>query len=394
MSLPRGHGGPVPIRGKRYHDLDLLRGLLMMGGVVVHTGTLAASETANRISWFSGQVRMEAFMVISGFLSLMMLQKYGTAVTSKRRLIAIGVPFVVTLLVINPPTLWLVYQFHNPGLWTDGYWSFLANLFDLGDRQGPVVWHLQLWFLIPLLVYVPLVLPIAKVVDGLSRASSHVPSWAWFTVAAAGLAAACLASRLVYEVAAESITPRPLRFVVRQTLYYLPFYAVGFVLFASPGMRTAFFRFRPLHLVAAGVWVWLATRYFDSLPKKPAEAVLLVGQAYFGFVLVSTLMWVFRRWFASGGQVSRFLSDSAYTVYLLHFIVIYGLATLVWDRMPDGNWRMIPIALATLAITLLLHAFVVSRVPMLRFLLNGRGKSGSKPATRSGSAVATGASAA
>ena len=192
-----------------------------------------------------------------------------------------------------------------------------------------------------------------------------------FALLAASTVFGCLCARLVYE-AVEPVLPTEFQFVTSTTLYYFPFYLLGFVLFASSRVQEAFWALRPAHLSASIVWLLLANGLFDSLPKKVAEALLLTGEAYFAFTVVATLMWVFRRWFSKGGRTTRFLSDAAYTVYLFHFAIIYVLATLFWDGVPGGSWRMWMIALVTLALTLALHGYVISRVSILRLVFNGR----------------------
>ena len=368
-------GSPTPVRPPRYHDLDVLRGTLMMMGVAVHTATLGDSPVFDGATLASGLFRMEAFMVVSGFLSLMMLRRYGAAITARRRLVAIGLPFAATLLLVNPLVLWLVYRFHNAPI---GFAELFRRIGDWPAAAGPVHWHLQLWFLVPLLAYIPVLPVLGRAVDWAHRllaprtpGPGRLADAGLFAACCAAVAAACLASRVAYEVV-ESALPGWTRFPARETLYYLPFYALGLATFASPRLLATFRAFRPIQLALAAAAAWGAAEVFDDLPKPAAEAALLAAKAWLGVALVGLLLWSFALLFAGGGRVGRYLSDAAYSVYLFHFLAIYLLASALWDVLPAGEPRFVVVALLAFAATLAVHQFVILRVPVLRLLFNGR----------------------
>jgi glucan biosynthesis protein C len=76
------------------------------------------------------------------------------------------VPFLATLVLCNPPALWLSYNFHNPDVSASQF--FQGNI--VANPAGPHIWHLHLWFLVTLLIYA-LCTPAAFAV--LSRCPRH-----------------------------------------------------------------------------------------------------------------------------------------------------------------------------------------------------------------------------
>jgi len=117
---------------------------MMMWGILVHTGTLGDSAFFDGATWLSGLVRMSAFFIVSGFLSYMLVERYGARTTVIKRILSVGVPFITCLVLLNPVTNYLIYCYHNPSI------PLLEYLRTGGTEKakGPMVWSLHLWFLL------------------------------------------------------------------------------------------------------------------------------------------------------------------------------------------------------------------------------------------------------
>src|SRR5690606_24689638 len=103
----------------------------------------------------------------------------------------------------------------------------------------------------------------------------------------------------------------------------------------------------------------------DGVVRLALETLVALG--------TTKLLWLFaRRFFAGESAWIRFGAESAYTVYLLHYLFIAIAANLF--VMPDELvlWRFLAIVLFAAGATLLLHKFVVGRSPGVSFLLNGK----------------------
>jgi len=398
-------------KSERFFHLDALRGGLMFWGILVHTSTLAPVDPAHpamasvifrKFAEASGLVRMEAFFIISGFLAYMLLQKYGGAKTVKKRLVAIGVPFITALVLLNPLTNYLVFMFHNHTL------SFADYLGGKGTEyaHGPGNWHLHLWFLIALFVFSLLAPLVGKVVDVLMQSSSARTPRAWTTGKLAPLvpglkffaicvmvSAACVGWRVVFELVKDLCTAQSgslsgilgesnyavlcsvaeqSEFVIRSIGNMLPYYALGMVLFASTELRAIVFRGRWFQTLLACSLLWLARPAAGENPGRLQEVLILVAQTYVALCLASMLFWLAQKLVKGESAVARFFSDAAYTVYLFHYLVIYLFAMFLREFIPVSGVMLSVAAAGTFLVTLCIHALVIQPVPVLAFLFNGK----------------------
>lgn len=354
----------------RFFHLDALRAALMFWGILVHSSTLDPDNKVFRsFAEVSGLVRMEAFFVISGFLAYMLLKKYGAMVTVKKRVLAIGVPFVTALVILNPVTNHLIYTYHN------GPISFVAYLTGEGitGNRGPMNWHLHLWFLLALFVYSLLAPVVERIIDrGLaaSRFSIRPPELA-FLAMCAGVAAGCLASRIGFELVKDAL-PQGSHYVIRSIGNFLPFYILGMLLFASPRLREVFSKVHWLQVIVSCSLLFFVTRRAGPDPGRMEEVIILCLQCYVAFSLSSLLFWAAGKWVQGESETARRLSDAAYSVYLFHFLSIYLFAHLLRSVIPGSMLLLSLVAVATFVATLAMHRLAISRVPLLALLLNGK----------------------
>ncbi|WP_035611323.1 acyltransferase family protein [Haloferula sp. BvORR071] len=401
--------------GERFVHLDALRAGLMFWGILVHTSNVAPSPFFQACANLSHMVRMEAFFIISGFLAYMLLQKYGSGKTVRKRLVAVGVPFVVALVLLNPSTKHLVYVFNfQPIPFVDyiaGKGSAGLDAVNQARLAGdelaawPGNWHLHLWFLLALFFYSLLAPLLGKAVDSLMASSLERSPRAWtlgrlaplvpglkFMAICLMVCGACVGWRIVFEFCDKFIPqhadripdsfrafvpftkgiPESLQYVIRSIGNYLPFYTLGMVLFASGQLRAIFSKAHWIQAVVACTGYYLVHRTAGTNPGPAYEALLLTLKTYVALCLSSVLFWAAERWVKSEKPVARFLSEAAYTVYLFHFLVIFLFAILLRGMIPQTEVMLVTIAVLTFATTLGLHAFVIRPVPLLSFLFNGK----------------------
>lgn len=363
-------GGTV-VPAARFFHLDALRAALMFWGILVHTSTLDPSNRVFRAcAEISGLVRMEAFFTISGFLAYMLLKKYGAKVTVRKRLVAVGIPFAAALLLLNPVTNHLIHNYHNAPV---GFGDYLAGR-EVGDPRGPMNWHLHLWFLAALFVYSLLAPVIAGAVDaGLRALGDRMESrsgGALFLGMSAGVALCCIGARVGFEVL-KPMLPSEGHYVIRSIGNFLPFYALGMMLFASPRLREVFSELHEWHVVLSCAMLVSANHLAGENPDRLQEVFILAAQAYVAVSLSSLLFWLAGKCVRHANPAVRLLADSAYTVYLFHFVAIYLLAHLLRPWI-SGSGLLALVAVATFALTLLLHLHVIRRVPVLELLFNGK----------------------
>ncbi|WP_367871209.1 acyltransferase family protein [Luteolibacter sp. Populi] len=376
-------------KSERFFHLDALRAGLMFWGILVHTSTLAppaadhpstASVVFRKFAEASGLVRMEAFFIISGFLAYMLLQKYGARTTVKKRLVAIGVPFVTALVLLNPLTNWLVFIYHNHAV---SFSDYLAGK-GTAHAEGPGNWHLHLWFLLALFAYSLLAPLLGAAVDAVMRHSADREPRPWtlgklaplvpglkFLAMCLMVCAGCVGARVAFEVAKHFLHPES-QFVIRSIGNYLPYYALGMILFASTELRGIFSKVHWIQALGSGLLLWAVHQSAGDDPDRLHEVLILAAQTYVALCLSSLLFWLARKLVKAESAMVRFLSEAAYSVYLFHYLAIYCFALLLRHIIPMTGLMMTMVAIGTFIATLCLHAFIIQPVPVLAFLLNGK----------------------
>ncbi|ADP80984.1 acyltransferase family protein [Pseudofrankia inefficax] len=355
----------------RYHYLDALRAALMFMGVFVHAA-LGDDRVFRLIAHLSGLFRMNGFFLVSGFFSSMLVLRYGAGLMVRRRLLSIGVPLVAVLVLLNPIARWLMYNQYNPHV---GLVDYLLG-HRVAHPDGPMTWHLQLWFLVSLLVYTlcsPVVFSALTRLFG-TRGFGRVAGSRPRTMTA--LIAFVLLATLVlqggYLLALRPVTEStPADYVVDATLRYLPFFIVGMALFLD-GQRLlpAFSRPAPVLLVAAGCLLVVAER--GLVAPLGTELGDDLVRSVFALAVVANLLAVFQRIVTQERPILRYGADAAYSVYLFHYVTIYALAALLGIGV-DAHWpKLLLITMLTFVITLSVHHFLIRRFHVLAVIFNGK----------------------
>jgi hypothetical protein len=135
----------------RYNYLDFARGILMSLGVIIHAAyifspdfewRLSAENTNEIYTYIVGFIhsfRMQSFYIISGFFSMMIIEKYSLSKFLSSRFIRLGVPLIFCGFTINIvmtafswDNLHNLRETFNVNFWIGGDWLghlwFLANL--------------------------------------------------------------------------------------------------------------------------------------------------------------------------------------------------------------------------------------------------------------------------
>ena len=354
----------------RYHHLDALRAVLMLAGIFVHAGTLGQSKLFDDIQYASGLVRMEGFFAVSGFLGAMLILKYGGSTAVRRRFRSLGVPLIAGLLILNPVTYYLVFEFHN----SDASLSaMLAG--DATSAAGPQVWHFHLWFLFVLLAYaalggilVRLAQRVAPFLEPLAKQRRTVVILA----AAIAVTAVSVGGRVAFGVVSGPIADGPYYYVLRSIVDYLGFYALGVLLFCSPALMRKFTGVNVPMLLLGALCVFGAARVAGDVGGRLGNALPIAAEEVFAVAFVAAALQIAAWLVPERRPAVSWLSDASYSVYLLHYLTIYVLATVLVKVFAVDTWFMLLIAALTFAVTFAIHQYVISRSTTLRFLLNGK----------------------
>lgn len=366
--------------GQRYHGIDALRGIAMILGIFLHV-TIAYKEDVlpvwphdanshhigfDYLYFFIHSFRMPLFFVIAGFFCRFLLLRVGAKEFMKRRWERIGIPFVASMILILPFTIFPFLYYKNSANFPD---DFMGNakfsLTQLFRWNG--IGHL--WFLYYLLLYYVIVLiyDLFKGYSWCQRLSEIVaenwksfrnPMVVLFTGSFFGVWAILqLENSLMIPVDTGAIPG------ISNLLFYGFFMVIGWLIH----MRSSIFELlipKAWVLFVAGLLLSVPVFQFEHQPKEaligtwPLSCIKLMLALQI-LLLVFGSMGLFLRYFIRENAFWRYLSDASYWMYLIHMGLVASLqiAFLEWEAGP--LLKFISITLITLFFTLATYHFFV-----------------------------------
>ncbi|MDO5647785.1 acyltransferase family protein [Paracoccus sp. (in: a-proteobacteria)] len=333
--------------------VDNIRVFCMMFGIVYHAAGMVEHSVADAVRVMSPMFRMQAFYLVAGYLAAMMLMRRGTVAFLGRRWLAIGLPLVSTLVLVNPAILYLIDGF-NGGSYADA---------RIAPYNGG--YELHLWFLVVLLGYVTILIALDPLMRRFARLCDGRKPDMLVLIGALVLA---LWPMLVVEVLARIPTLR----LMLPFFGNLPWFLIGAAAFHGPAIWAACHR-ATVPLLAGAAALAVLSQYYTAAEGLGWGKVATLSRGVMVVAVVVSLMALFRRFGNMTGAVQRLLSESIYTVYLFHTLLLYGIA---WAfGMYRGDLTLLHwvgfTAFALLA-GLAIHVWVIRPVPLLAFLFNGK----------------------
>lgn len=389
-SSPRPTSAPAsPVRDTpggartRLHHLDALRGGALLLGVLLHAlmpylpGDLwliddgSESTTAVLGVGVIHLFRMVLFMMLAGYFGRLVLHRRGVGAYLRDRLLRLGLPLVAfwpllfALLVLG---LIVAEAVHGAGVAT-------GSAPEDPQATGTVLDlpTMHLWFLLLLLEIVLVVVAVRAVVVRL-LGSERAARWSrriGLLLAAPGgvvLAAVPYGLALVVQgrAGAGIIEPYTLVPVLGASIGYLGAFCTGWFLHAAPEALSRAERPWPVHLALAAVLSAV------TLLLPPSSLVLAAAvHALAGWAWVFGLLGLCGRLLRREHPAVRYLADSSYWVYLLHFPLLLLVAVPLAGT--DWPWPLeLVIALAVVMGVLLLTYDLFVRSTWIGRWLNGR----------------------
>ncbi|MGY1522042.1 acyltransferase family protein [Luteimonas sp. A482] len=369
--------------GVRLHELDAMRSVLMLLGVVLHAinpygldgdwlvADASRSPLLEALAVAIHAFRMPAFFVVAGYFSMLLLGRQAPPVFLRERLRRTLLPALAVLLTFNLVQVW----FLAPAAPADGFWrGALLPALLCGDWLG------HLWFLVDLALYCIALAALRPWLDaragGQGRTLLAQPHALPVLLAAAALVplASAMAAHLAPMLArqlAGLVNPQEL-------LDHAPFFAIGCLLQVQPSLLRRF------SCAGAGVWIgagitWAALRHLPEGGGPAAAAVTILARTGLAWCLVRMLFAGFSRWAGAPSPVFRYLSDASYSIYLFHHLCVVATASVLLS-MPWAAPAKFGMVLAVAALVpLAMHHWLVRPHPTMRWLFNGRPRASALP---------------
>lgn len=413
MTRPNPAISPAP--NDRLHALDALRAVAMMLGVWLHAAlpfvagvpfffwpfleptkstTLARSVTVIH-TW-----RMETFFLLSGFFTAMLIARRGGLATLRQRTVRVLVPFLIAMITIQPICAFVwAWGYSEQWGWPlqTTFTNVLKNAWGVDTPGAPGAFGrlYHLWFLyeLCLLIGAGLLLRFVtlRLLPGPVRRFA-VSAWEGSEKLIARLAGSWLGAvvlgapvlAVLFLHGPNGADPNPsLTPAWKGLLYYAVPFAGGWMLYARRDFidRLARRWWAPLLLAATATIVHvramgvLATIVEGQESRAAAawwaamssRAVMTAG---FTLGLIGLFTFLFSRPGPRLQAAVRYVSDSAYWVYLAHLplVIAIGILLLPWQA---PAWIKFGVCIVgSMAVLMVSYAVLIRHTPVGR-LLNG-----------------------
>ncbi len=364
----------------RYHGLDALRALAMAMGIVLHaalpyffTDGLWPSDdqsgSIKAIFEFIHMWRMPVFFMLSGFLSALVISRRSTVYWADHRFKRVGLPLLIFWLpiaLVLPQIFGYGFKGEFPGV--DGIKA--ETLFNPN----------HLWFLIHLLLFVGIVgiiRLISSATATIFRPSVFMTSWTMF---------AGFFVRVIY-------LPVPLAIIIILFFMLIPtggelisnlagtsiYFFLGYGLFSNISlfnrMKSYWIYYVVFALLAFAAYLWLISELGAYDPKNEEDAPLwglvIVLKATcailfsYGFIGLSEVK------FGTDSHTWRWLSDSAYWIYLVHLPIVTMITFAMFSISIPVEIKFILSIVMTSVIGVVTYKYLV-RGTVVGLLLNGK----------------------
>lgn len=306
---------------------------------------------------------MGFFFLLSGYLTPGSLDRKGAGAYAADRLKRLGIPFVAFVLLLRPIYTLPTYL-DLAGADRPPYWQFYLTETNIGP-----MWFIEV-LLVFSLIYALLRRRTSEVAPVEPAALRPVPILA-FTF---GLALVSYLWRMVVPIGMHvPVVELPSAAYMPQ---YVALFAVGIVAYRRGWLRTLprrtgliglAFVLGSLLPMALGGW---RTLDLASAPATtdPAHLAFALWDAFFAIGVILILLRLFQSLGHGTSSVSRFLSQNAYAVYIVHAPVIVGVAALLHSLEQPPAWKFL-LAFGMAAPLSWFVAAVLRRSPSVRSVL-------------------------
>lgn len=431
---------PLPGRDPRRHDLDALRGVAMLLGIVLHAalaylpGIPWPVHDARQAPWLGLVVvaihgfRMPLFFLVSGFFTALLWRRRGIAGMLAQRFTRLFLPLVLAWVTLVPLLGWTsqrglgqvaagkaaapVVPPSPPAARGGAESAVVAPRGPDVPPGGPLARAraaYRAWLLSPVFVVSlpPRGEPRSLVLGGALSYLWFLWFLCWYAVGFAAVAAAARMLRVPGPPRRLVAFPTALLWLVPLSLvpqsfmglfrpmfgpdtsagllpqphvfaFYAVFFASGAVLFLADDDEAAVGRRWPL-LLAIALLVCLPA----GLVTMARPAITAVPQVLYAWLMCFGCIGLFRWLVPTAGRGWRYLSDSSYWLYLAHLPILIFIQRQSRDWPWPAPLKLVFVCTVATAVLLASYQVLVRHTP-LGVLLNGPRRRQETPADRPG----------
>ncbi|EPC0894636.1 glucans biosynthesis protein MdoC [Citrobacter freundii] len=370
----------------REYFLDSIRAWLMLLGIPFHISLIYSTHTwhvnSAEPSWwltlfndFIHAFRMQVFFVISGYFSYMLFLRYPLKRWWKVRVERVGIPMLTAIPLLTLPQFIMLQYVKGKA----DSWHTLSGY----DKYNALAWELisHLWFLLVLVVLTTLSMWVFTQMKhrltqsdvGSAPAVSMTKLTLIFAVLGFGYAAVRRTILILYP---SILSDGMFNFIVMQTLFYVPFFMLGALVFINPNLKALFTtpsRGCTLGAACAFVAYLLNQRYGngDAWMYETEYVITMV----MGLWMVNVVFSLGHRLLNfQSARVTYFVNASLF-IYLVHHPLTLFFGAYITPHIKSNLLGFLCGLLFVVGIAVILYEIHL-RIPVLKFLFSG------KPAVR------------
>lgn len=307
---------------------------------------------------------MQIMFFLAGYFAWPSLAKRGPARFLRDKIWRIGIPWVFGVLVLAPPTAYLIYYSrHSPmSLWT--FWQT--------DFWGPAYQQSVYW-------YLGVLLALFAATALLFAASRSFAAWApgirrptaWQGAAfviAVSAASTLIATRCDLDLWSNNtlFAYQPVRIPNYLGYFFLGIFACRCGWFAEGGFLPRLRLWVPLWLISGTAYVVWRMGPQAAAPDIGFKAVAIVLFNLFCLASLCAMIALFLRHVAGNGRFWRIQARNSYGIYYLHPLILYPL-TLAFVPLPLSIFLKAAIlTVVSYVASLAASGLVLTRLPGLR----------------------------
>ena len=153
--------------------------------------------------------------------------------------------------------------------------------------------------------------------------------------------------------------------------YYGIFFGYGALCFRHKGFHEKVGRFWPIHLFVSVVVFLTALILMETKDMEFRYEIISLCSALFVWLMIFGLIGVFRTFFSGESLKIRFVSDSAYWLYIAHLPLIQVLQIWVSEWPISSLTKVVLVCVVTTALLLVSYRYLIRYTP-IGTMLNGK----------------------
>ncbi|MBN8430733.1 acyltransferase family protein [Microbulbifer salipaludis] len=354
---------------RRLYHLDFLRAFALFVGVFYRSAHAdAGSGDYDFVRDASGAFRMACFFLISGYFSVALIERKGAWPFLKSRLVMLTVPALVCVVLLAPLT----------AEWMTSYYREAST-----GKDFKMFWMYHAWFLFSLLAYTLVLTYTVRItkasVQWLSRfMPENVARFSLFfaVVLVCAVSYKLLLPSFMWDIPYIHLVG----LFVLVTVHHFPYFLLGVFMFLWRDLYEKFnsgyigWGLTALACIGGAMLLGSLTDYYQEQGEVARFLdIFSVVYDYILAILLSIFLCAFgARFLDKDFWIVRVMSQSAYTVYVVHFIVVAFLLFVLQRAGVPMDVRMGLSAIGACLGGMLFHFAIVKRYQFLSLLFNGK----------------------